>query len=114
MPENMPESAPLSPERGVERSPIETRGAVAPQATPIAVPPIAVPTVAPQATATTDDTNPAVAADEDLIEKEWIAKAKQVVHSTKDDPHAQAEQVGKMTIDYVMKRYGKQIGKAEE
>lgn len=56
---------------------------------------------------TQDDTNPSVASDDDLIEKEWVEKAKQVVAKTRNDPHAQDVAVGKLQADYLKKRYGK-------
>lgn len=53
---------------------------------------------------------PVSAADEDLIEKEWVDKAKQIVAATQDDPHARTNQVNQLQRDYLMKRYGRQIG----
>ena len=62
-------------------------------------------------TITTDDTStPLVAADEDLIEKEWVDKAKKVILETKDDPYRREQEVKKIQIDYVRKRYGREIG----
>ncbi len=53
---------------------------------------------------------PVVAADEDLIEKEWVEKAKQVVENTKDDPHARTLQVSELKEDYIKKRHNRVIG----
>lgn len=61
----------------------------------------------PQVTA--DDTNPALAADEDLIEKEWVEKAKKVIAETKHDPHLQEQAVSRLQADYLQKRYGKVV-----
>lgn len=62
-----------------------------------------------------DDTGvPAAAADDDLIEKEWVEKAKQVVAETRDDPHAQDVAVGKLQAEYLKKRYGKIISLPKE
>lgn len=55
-----------------------------------------------------DDT-PAIAADEDLIEREWVEKAKKVVAETRHDPYAQDQAVGRLQADYLQKRYGKTI-----
>jgi len=71
-----------------------------------ALPPIA-PTQQAPARQTSDDTNPAVAADDDLIEKEWVEKAKKVIADTKHDPHQQEHEVSKLQADYLKKRYGK-------
>lgn len=57
--------------------------------------------------------SPATADDIDLIEKEWVEKAKQIVHSTQGDPHAQSQQLSQMKADYIKKRYNRVI-KAEQ
>ncbi len=53
--------------------------------------------------------SPHVAADEDLIEKEWVERAKKAVSETKDDPYAQEKAIRKLQADYLNKRYGKVI-----
>lgn len=58
---------------------------------------------------TVSDT-PLVAADEDLIEKEWVDRAKKIVEETKDDPYRREQEVGKLQADYLRKRYGKELG----
>jgi hypothetical protein len=66
---------------------------------------------------TNDDTNisnnPAVANDDDLIEKEWVDKAKKIVAETRDDPHQQDEKVNKLQADYLKKRFGRELGATE-
>lgn len=52
---------------------------------------------------------PIDAADVDLIEKEWVEKAKQIVDSTTGDPYTQAKQLGQMKAEYVRKRYGRDL-----
>lgn len=61
-----------------------------------------------------DDSNPVSASDEDLIEKEWVEKAKKVISETRDDPHAQDLAVGKLQADYLKKRYGKTVALPEK
>jgi hypothetical protein len=56
---------------------------------------------------------PAVADDHDLIEKEWVVKAKQIVAATREDPHAQSRELSRFKADYLKKRYNKDI-KVEE
>ncbi|HEY5442523.1 MAG TPA: hypothetical protein VIJ68_03225 [Candidatus Saccharimonadales bacterium] len=52
----------------------------------------------------------ALAADDgDLIEKEWVVKAKQIVERTRDDPYKQSEDLTLFKADYMKKRYGKTI-----
>ena len=60
-----------------------------------------------------DTDYPVIADDVDLIEKEWVDKAKKIISETSDDPHAREEKVSKLQEDYLYKRYGKQIGEAE-
>lgn len=56
---------------------------------------------------------PAVAADDDVIEKEWVEKAKKIVLDTRDDPHGRASKVNELQKDYLKKRYGKVLGASE-
>lgn len=108
----------LDPERGgghdVERGPARQEGeAVTPAV-------ITLPTPLPQV----DDTNtpvqgasvaadvPDAAADEDLIEKEWVDKAKKIVEETKDDPYRRELEINKLQREYIRKRYGREIGEA--
>lgn len=53
---------------------------------------------------------PTVAGDDDLIEKEWVDKAKKVIAETKDDPYRREQEVTRLQIDYLAKRYGRQLG----
>lgn len=52
---------------------------------------------------------PLVAADEEVIEQEWVQKAKKIVADTKDDPYRQEQEVGRLQAEYIKKRYGKDI-----
>lgn len=64
----------------------------------------------PANTRPTDDTTiPQIADDVDVIEKEWVDKAKKIVSTTKDDPYQQERQVSHLQADYLMKRYNKQV-----
>ncbi len=54
--------------------------------------------------------SPAVAADEDVIEKEWVDKAKKIIEETKDDPFARSTRVNELQKDYLKKRYNKDLG----
>lgn len=62
-------------------------------------------------TLTTDDV-PATAGDDDLIEKEWVDKAKKILADTRDDPYRREQEVGKLQVEYIRKRYGREIGSA--
>lgn len=74
--------------------------------------PIVLPTPQPviqDDTQLTTNPTPVVAADDDVIEKEWVNKAKKVIHQTKGNPYAKEQEVSKLQADYMYKRYGKQI-----
>ena len=57
----------------------------------------------------TSDNSLQVSDDGDLIEKEWVSKAKQIVERTRDDPFKQTEELTVFKADYMQKRYGKTI-----
>jgi Txe/YoeB family toxin of Txe-Axe toxin-antitoxin module len=55
------------------------------------------------------DDNPLAAADDEVIEKEWVDRAKKIVEQTKSDPYKQEQEVSKLQADYLKKRYGKEV-----
>lgn len=57
-----------------------------------------------------DTSTPVIAADQDVIEKEWVDSAKDIIAKTKDDPHGRTLQVNQLQRDYLKKRYGKVLG----
>lgn len=88
----------------------EREGAL-PQASPsnTVVAPTVVPVPVPQIKKT-DSVSPTIAKDDDLIEKEWVKKAEDIIHSTPNDPHEREKQVSQLQVDYLRKRYGKELG----
>lgn len=52
---------------------------------------------------------PQIADDTDLIEKEWVDKAKEVVAKTAHDPYLQNKELNKVKAEYLKKRYNKEI-----
>ena len=52
---------------------------------------------------------PDIAEDVDLIEKEWVEKAKHIVSQTKNDPREQNVEISKLKADYMKKRYNKDL-----
>lgn len=56
---------------------------------------------------------PLIADDVDVIEKEWVDKAKQIVDRTKEDPYLQEKEVSKLQADYLAKRYNKKIKRTD-
>lgn len=65
------------------------------------------------AAASTTSNAPAVADDNDLIEKEWVLKAKQIVEKTRNNPHQQNKELSAFKADYMKKRYNKTIKLSE-
>jgi hypothetical protein len=65
-------------------------------------------------TQSTDDDSPQIADDADLIEKEWVDKAKELVDRTKSDPRQQNIALNKMKADYLKKRFNKVIKTEKE
>lgn len=105
-----PEAAPLA----VEQQPNPVPSAVATAAVPptFAIPePQNVPTStsSTDVSATTSTVVPTALDDGDLIEKEWVNKAKAIVEATREDPYQQSEQLTVFKADYMKKRYDKTI-----
>ncbi len=55
-----------------------------------------------------------VADDVDLIEKEWVDRAKHIVEKTKDDPYLQNKEMNKAKAEYIETRWNKKIKLADE
>jgi len=73
--------------------------------------PVAVKAVVVEDTILVD--SPLVASDDDLIEKEWVDKAKKIVKETQDNPYQRDNVVNKLKVDYLKKRYGRELGVTE-
>ncbi|HEY4963306.1 MAG TPA: hypothetical protein VIH90_01255 [Candidatus Saccharimonadales bacterium] len=58
---------------------------------------------------TTNIVAPPTADDNDLIEKEWVIKAKKIVDSNRSDPYNQTKEINLFRADYMKKRYNKVI-----
>jgi hypothetical protein len=52
---------------------------------------------------------PAAADDNDIIEREWVSKAKAIIARTVNDPRAQAIELSKFKADYIQKRYNRSV-----
>ena len=97
-------------ERGAEAAPAAEASAISLPVLPIpVVTPVAddddAATVTPQASSA----SPAVANDDELIEREWVDRAKKVITETRDDPYAREQRVSQLQADYLWKRYGRQL-----
>lgn len=107
-----------NPELAGERSPEREQNMQSIDRQPAPQVPIVVPmppAVVPMPAPVVDDsaTNPVVAGDDDLIEKEWVDKAKKIIAETKDDPYRREQEVNRLQADYLYKRYGRVIGASE-
>lgn len=111
---NPAEQALITPERPVQGSEAAPAAQRPPQT---ALPTIALPLPpsAPQAPAPSQPAASAQVAstsaisDDDLIEKEWVNKAKQIVALNRDDPYKQSEELTVFRADYMKKHYDKNI-----
>lgn len=106
-----------APEAGSSRSaeqapsPAEKKTAAAGPAPAVPMPPMTDPGGATQSdvSSTSQQATAPLLDDTDLIEKEWVDKAKQIVERTRDDPHRQSEELTEVKADYMKKRYNKTI-----
>lgn len=118
-PEQLPQQPELGPNSGnMERlGPPVAAQEMAPPPPPTTVAPILPAPVVDDSAATSavsgDDT-PLVAGDDDVIEKEWVDKIKKVLVETKEDPYKREQAIKRLQIDYVKKRYGREIGERNE
>ncbi len=56
----------------------------------------------------------ATADDEDVIEKEWVSRAKVIVNNTKDSPNTQSKELTKFKAEYIKKRFNKDMKTVKE
>lgn len=109
-------SYPLASDGGgaVPMQPTSVMNDFAPPAVPIApVPAAAVQLpVNPYQVPAASDTTPAVIpeeVDDDGLDDPWIAKAREIVAQTHDDPYRQSRALSKLRADFLKARYNKDI-----
>lgn len=86
--------------------------AAQPMAPPLAPPAQGPPPAAPSQPAQTISmpiTGTLPAADSDLIEKAWVKTAKAIIDQTLEDPYLQNKEITQVKVEYVKKRYNKDI-----
>jgi hypothetical protein len=59
--------------------------------------------------ATTQVKTSKIIEDTDLIEKEWVDKAKRIVERNRDDPYKQSEELTEAKVEFMKKQYNKTI-----
>ncbi len=91
----------------------QSRGPVAP--VPVVVPATPQPVVDPasQQSALLVSNAPATAADDDLMEKEWVDKVKSIIALTKGKPYEQAKAIALLQADYLKKRHNRTLGELD-
>lgn len=117
--ERRPEQAPGSPEGGERKTGAGAGDAGGPALPPpLSPPPSSAPPVADNTAEPTlvsqVDNNPVAADDVDVIEKEWVIRAKQIINKTRNDPYQQEHEVSKLQADYLRKRFGVEVKLPQE
>lgn len=104
---------PASQEAGVGKSAPQPGSTAVPDISQIPQTPVKVPDDATGQPAQTGAVSPSTkglkAGDADLIEKEWVHRAKNIIQQTHDDPHRQKSEMSKVKADYIQKRFKKAI-----
>lgn len=102
--ERNPELLPVQPTGQAQPDPAQTQAAPQAPAQQAATVSTADQSMTVPAVAT-----PQIADDVDLIEKEWVEKAKSIVAKTKADPHAQNQELNQVKADYIKQRFNKEL-----
>ena len=66
-------------------------------------------TLLPQQTALATDDSHIIADDIDVMEKEWVDRAKKIISLTSDDPYSEAKELTKLKATYMKKRFNKDL-----
>jgi hypothetical protein len=117
LPPTPPVSGEQIQEQAIEQAGPSRESAPAAPSSVVAPPPIALPVTSPAAGAPSNvvlnvpvsTDSGLTAADNDLIEKEWITKAKDIVAKTQDDPYHQKKEISKVKAEYIQKRFNKTL-----
>ncbi len=112
-PDGTVRSPELNPARSEQRPATVESAPALPSAPVIAPPPAAMPQQ-DQTTLVAAGGAPAFAADDDLIEKEWVDKAKKIIAITRSNPYEQAKAIAQLQADYLKKRHNRELGGADD
>lgn len=94
------------PGGGASAAPVASMPAVPLMEVAVAAPPTSTAATPPPVMAT-----PAIADDVDVIEKEWVDHATKIIEATNQDPYVEEEAIEDLQVDYMKKRYGKDVKK---
>lgn len=110
----VPERLIQDAEKGLDARAVQAEAAQVAMPSAPTLPPALIAQPAITQGSSSDDTATLLASDDDLIEKEWVDKAKKIIAETKDDPYKREYEISKLQIEYIRKRYGREIGQAED
>lgn len=121
-PQQTPEQGPSPQEvdRPAGESANQNQGMNLPPVAPVPAPAPVAPPVQDDSSTNTDEQRlkavnaPELANDVDVIEKEWVDKAKEIVVAANNDPYKQNHDVSLLKADYMRKRYGKDVKLPDE
>jgi hypothetical protein len=105
---SQPETVP-GPAAGPERASVAAASTSPLFAAPAPVPAAPVQSTQTDVTSTSKPASSKLIKDNDLIDKEWVDKAKRIVEQTRSDPHEQSEKLTMVKADYMSKQYHKTI-----
>lgn len=97
---------PEASEQSADRATVLTQATAVPIVPQLPVPPLMQDN---QVTSDPRSQNPLVADDVDVIEKQWVDRAKKIIQETKDDPYQKEQEVSRLQADYLQKRFGVQV-----
>ena len=60
------------------------------------------------------DDSHVIAEDNDVIEKEWVDRAKKIISLTSNDPYVEAKEMNKLKATYMKKRFNKELPQVDE
>jgi hypothetical protein len=103
----------LEPEplQSIEKMPNPNIGMQPPSQMPAAVPAPILPTLtqSDDSTTTHADNSLSSSDDNDLIDKEWVEKAKAIIENNRNDPYKQSEGLTNLKAEYMKKQFNKSI-----
>jgi hypothetical protein len=73
-----------------------------------------IPSSVPVVAISTNSVVPITPDDSDLIEIEWVNKAKKIIENNRDDPHNQSIELTLVKADYLKQHYNKSIKLSEQ
>lgn len=84
-------------------------GLAASQPSPVSDPAASLPQAPAGQSGSLSQHSPKIAEDVDLIEKEWVTKAKAIIDKTRGNPNEQTKELSRFKADYLKTRYSKDV-----